>query len=597
MDSRKMVENLIINSGIQYLSIPLDLSENQVRKVKMQFADEELHSEEGSSRYKLKEVFFWSDESIFIEKESINQEAYSRFGKLNEEDINRNYINEVEEDEVYSVSGMEVMDICVGYWIPLPYFRVRQEVEKPFHFGPEHWCRMNLQKQENEKLGTTHVLVLAFDTNAGEEDTGSYERPTLRDSQGGGNNRFKCVINKKHAPAYFTSETLWDWMYNVFEVDHDRSRRNKHKLKHVAIYYTLLKLLDECDAFPEIGLIDGKKDENPIEVGLTIDIGNSRTCGLLCEKSHPYGMNKFDFTSARKLQIRNLSTPHKVYEDPFEMQVAFAEEKFGNSAADMIDDVFEWPSLVRVGPEAIELTSYFETEDTQASMSSPKRYLWDKEAVRIPWIKVDSGIRLGFHEKLHIERNAIYGIALYVDNKGKLIREGAAEMGATESNYSRSSIMKFAIYEILLHAITQINSPEFRRDQGKSRYRRVLKDVVITCPTAMTVQEQYILRKSINDAVKLIYRTMQDKIDFCDLEIEVHPALPSLDIQEQNENPWKMDEGTCSQLAFLYGELVHKYAGNEKIFFDIYGKYRGGEDTKSVNIASIDIGEIGRAHV
>src|SRR5690606_18510639 len=148
-------------------------------------------------------------------------------------------------------------------------------------------------------------------------------------------------------------------------------------------------LLNSIDAFPEIGLLTGQSEERPIEVGLTLDIGNSRTCGLLVEKSRPFESQPFDFTSARKLQIRNLSAPNKVYDEPFEMQVAFAQEKFGNSASDLYDNVFSWPSLVRVGTEAVELTSFFESEDSQATISSPKRYLWDKKPVKIPWIKVD----------------------------------------------------------------------------------------------------------------------------------------------------------------------------------------------------------------
>ena len=585
-----MTTDIIINSGIQFISIPVNLTDEVVNKVKLRFSEEIVEQKDEGDVYSLKEVYYWDDEEMFIDKNSINQEAYSKYGVLEPKDINREYIIEIEEDETYSVSGKEALEICEGHWIPVPYFRIRQSVDRPFHHGPEDWCRMNLQPQINDELGTTHVLVLAFDTSSEKEEGNTYNKPKLRDATDNGSERFKCVKEKRHAPKYFTSENLWNWMFNIFWVDEQRANRDRHRLKHVAVYHTILELLDNCDIFPEIGLLSGEKDEKPIEVGLTIDIGNSRTCGLLSEKSRPFESQPFDFTSARKLRIRNLSEPHKFYDEPFEMQVAFSEEKFGNSEADLIDDVFEWPSLVRVGPEAIELTSFFESEDSQATLSSPKRYLWDDKNVKIPWIKVDAGGRLGFHNNVNIREKALYGIAKYVNDKGKKIRNFHNEMGAQDSRYSRSSIMMFSIYEILMHAIIQINDPEFRRDQGNSTYRRVLKDIVVTCPTAMTTQEQYALRKSVKEAAELIYETMDGKIDFCHVEIEIHPAIPSLEINEQDSNPWKLDEAMCSQLAYLYGELIHKYGANEKIFFNLHGKYRNDEKTKSVNIASIDIG-------
>lgn len=578
--------DLIINSGIQFISIPVNLNEDLTNKLKARFTDEE--SEKG---YSLKDVMYWAEEDRLIDIDSINKEAYNTYGELDTEKINSSYVLDVDEESTYSISGKEALEVFEGHWVPLPYFRVRKDFEKPFHYGPENWCRINIQKEYKPELNTTHVIVLAFDTSADEDDdTSEYYKPKLRDASDNGNERFKCVIRKQHAPKFFTSDVLWSWLYDIFNSNVERSNKNKNILRHVAAYSTLLELLENNDVFPEIGLLTGQKDEKPIEVGLTIDIGNSRTCGLLCEKTRPFEAQPFDFTSARKLQIRNLGKPHKVYDNPFEMQVAFSQEKFGNSNADMIEGVFNWPSLVRIGPEAIELTSYFESEDSQASISSPKRYLWDNKQVKIPWIKVDSNYRLGYHKDVKIKEKALYGIASNITNNGRIIKDPFSEFGANDSRYSRSSIMMFSFYEILLHAINQVNSPEFRRDQGNSTYRRVLKDIVITCPTAMTVQEQYVLRKSAKDAIELLYKTMEGKIDFCGIQIEVLPALPSREIDEQDDNPWKMDEAMCSQLAFLYGELIHKYAAKEKIFFNLHGKYRNGEKNKSLNIASIDIG-------
>lgn len=583
-----MIKELIINSGIQFISIPINLNDEICNRLKLRFTEEKVGEFSDSETYSLKEIYHWKEEDIFIEKDSINSEAYSMWGELSPQSINRNYINEVDEEDIFVVSGKEALKVCEKHWIPIPYFRLRQDVDMPYHHGPENWCRMNIQQEANEEIGTTHVLVLAFDTSCEDDESDEYNKVKPRDASGSGNERFKCVIEKKHAPKFFTSENLWDWMWNIYWADSTNAERHSQKLRHVAIFYTILDLLNSIDAFPEIGLLTGEENEKPIEVGLTLDIGNSRTCGLLVEKSKPFESQPFDFTSARRLQVRNFSMPHKYCDEPFEMQIAFAHEKFGNSTADMYDNVFDWPSLVRVGPEAVELTSFFESEDSQATLSSPKRYLWDRKKVKIPWIKVDVESRMGFHNGVLKKEKALFGIGSFITDSGKLEREGG--FGAQDSRYSRSSIMLFSIYEILLHAINQINHPDFRRDQGNSTYRRVLKDIVVTCPTAMTVQEQYILRKSVKDAALLVESTMKGKVDFCGLNIEVYPVIPSLEIEEQDENPWKIDEAMSSQLAYLYGELTYKYSSKEKIFFDLHGKFRGNSEKKSLNIASIDIG-------
>lgn len=583
-----MVTDLIINSGIQYISIPINLNDDIISKIKLNFSEELVSQTQQGDKYKLIEAYYWQEEELFIDKNNINIEAFTRYGSLNPKDIKRNYVTEINEEEIYSVSAKEALKVCENHWIPIPYFRIRQDVEFPFHHGPENWCRMNIQPCSEEEKNTTHVIVLAFDTHSKEDDE-SYTHPRLNDANDNGSERFKCVTEKKHAPRFYTSESLWDWMFNLYWLDEKNASRYDHNLRHVAMYHTIIELLESCKAFPEVGLLKG---DNVIEVGLTLDIGNSRTCGLICEKSRPFDSLPFDFTSARKLEIRNLSEPHIVYKDPFEMQVTFSEEKFGNSITESINDVFQWPSLVRIGQEAVNLASIFESEDFQAAISSPKRYLWDKKAVRVPWIKVDKDSRLGYHDKVHIRKNALYGISEFVTSEGKFIKENQNEslLGATESRYSRSSIMLFSLYEIILHALSQINDHEFRRDLGNSTYRRVLKDIVITCPTAMTVQEQYALRKAASDAVELIYRSMDGIIDFKGIKIDILPAIPNLDIDKQDDNPWKFDEATCSQLAFVYGEIIHKYKSKQKLFFDLHGKYRDKKEFKSLNIASIDIG-------
>ena len=88
--------------------------------------------------------------------------------------------------------------------------------------------------------------------------------------------------------------------------------------------------------------------------------------------------------SARRLQIRNLQKPSLLDDQPFEMQLAFKEELFELEEKGF----FKWPSLVRLGKEAVELTAENSSDSSLSSMSSPKRYLWDKSGSKLPWMKI-----------------------------------------------------------------------------------------------------------------------------------------------------------------------------------------------------------------
>lgn len=584
-----MNHDLIINTGIQFINIPLLIEEDTKRSVQVSFSERIIEESVDGDIYELVLPYFWEEEELYIDGASINPEAYTLYGELESSRIRRDYIAVIEEEDVYKVRGAEALEVCTGHWIPLPYFRIRSDVHHPFHHGPEDWCRAVIHESSNPDKTHTHILTLAFDTGIEENsDFSGYSRPRESDADDNGKESFKCVTNKQHAPKFFTNPSLNEWMFNLFWLPNRKRVNQNNRLRHLAIYHVFLDLIHQLDGFPTISLYSG---QNSIEVCLALDIGNSRTCGLVCEKNRPLDSGPLDFTtSVRKMQLRNLSKPHQITDEPFEMQVAFAEEKFGNPATDQLDGVFQWPSLVRLGAEAIDLTSIFESPESQATMSSPKRYLWDTQSVRTPWIKVDRDGRMGFHQQIEIRKNALFGIAEYLTSDGKVLtdRNRMTLMGATESRYSRSSVMTFAIYEILLQVLSQINNPEFRKNMGQSNCRRVLKEIILTCPTALTTQEQNILQNAAREAVYLLGKThtlLQHRYP-----IQVIPASSFKRDESEQNIPWRYDEATCSQLTYVYSELAQKFRGKYALFFQAHGKIRDMESSPSVNIASIDIG-------
>ena len=581
--------DLIANSSIQFHTIHLNLEDGNVGGHRMDFAEQAVRDDDGTERRQLLFPFYWEDHDLYIDKESINVEAYNTFGRLVPERIRKEYVTEIDIDEVYKCGGDEALRMFTGHWVPLPYLRRKDSQKAKFHPGPQAWCRMMLTV--SDKPGCTHAITLAFDTKtiAPSEANAAYWQPLDSDATPQGTETFQLVTEERHAPHFFTSKWVNDWMFNLYEL-FDFSVANDRPLRHLAMYHVILNMLERAEGFPEVSLLSGVEGYD-IDVGLVLDIGNSRTCGLMVETSSLENQ-AIDLTNARILEIRDLTRPDAICDDPFEMQVAFAQERFGNKAMDFLPvKAFDWPSLVRVGPEAIRLTSQFESEDAPATMSSPKRYLWDRDPVRIPWVKVDRDSQMGYDHQGHGRKQAVFGASSLLTDDGKVIRDRDKDkfFPATESRYSRGSLMTFALFEIVLQALSQINSVHFRKGLGNSTYRRVLKDVIVTCPTAMPIQEQFHLRKALEDAMFMVEQTVGDQVIRPDLRVV--PPVP--DLRSDEDRPWSYDEATCSQLTYLYGELAHKFNGAHHLFFQVNGKKRSGDRFKghpSMTIASVDIG-------
>ena len=139
-----------------------------------------------------------------------------------------------------------------------------------------------------------------------------------------------------------------------------------------------LRLLD--GAAPEVTL-HASADAEAVPVDLVLDIGNSRTCGVLFERG--------DFTRVMMLELRDLTQPWLTYRKSFDMRCVFRKADFGNDIVVGGHRLFEWRSLMRVGDEARSLVYRSLEEGGMAqrttNYSSPKRYLWDNKPFDGKW--------------------------------------------------------------------------------------------------------------------------------------------------------------------------------------------------------------------
>lgn len=479
-------------------------------------------------------------------------------------------------------------ELLLGHWLPMPMFEVSHGITTDV---PYAWCRVKIDRIGENEDGTSHYrFVWAFDTRS-TDDAMAIFRPTFP-IEGIDKIEFE-LCNRVSSMMPFMSPngdfTVFShYIAQLLGLDPNAGSA----YKYIGFYIYLINFIRLSGASPEVTL-HRCPEKRVIPVDMVLDIGNSRTCGLLFENG--------DFTKAAMLSLRDMSNPSVVYDHPFDMRLVFRQADFANDIVIEDEDMFRYISPVRVGDEARRLVyRSAETDglwESTTNYSSPKRYLWDEKLFKQKWefLTTES-------DPLYIrtsENVYVPGLSDLFDARGELIRDPFSVLESTDghTHYSRSSLMTFVLIEILQQAMMQINSPEFLRRHGQINCRRRLRSVILTCPTAMPGKEQIKLRQCAMDALEAL-SLVDCRIDLSN--VGVFPSVEKLattptDSIDGEKATWTFDEATCCQLVYLYAEIAERYSGNIKEFFDLKGHVRPelqaeGYDGKALTVASVDIG-------
>lgn len=640
---------LIANSGVQFYTTKINLGDNnpafQTRLVMYEKKDEKMALDpdtnklKGTGRYDITLDFAYrykadkNSQPIYIEYEPLmGTEAYDSIAdKVIDDKIRPDQIIVVSPNTIVTSNIADSLDVMEDLWLPIPYYKKQKNNRKGTSVvtGPETWARMFLTRIPREEIGNnkenyTHYLTLAFDTNIGndallvKDPVNSSKNIYLSPLQSDVDNRETFVIpNEKVALSFCNRKWVEDWIKTDWNKKQNRNinnrQTNKWTFPFAVDYINLFKLLRETAqddnlfqhvVFPEIKLCNNSEDTPVVEIDLVLDIGNSRTCGLLVPTIYKNQANGgFGFENIAPLAIRDLTYPNRLYTEPFEMSVTFGRTGFGRDTSyfDVFMNetggvkVFDWPSLVRVGAEATRLAVTSAEKSAYSTMSSPKRYLWDTNIKKESWTFVNSNL------PTTETTAALYGIASQFTEEGELVREKKVQQiknanlrnidtktlppvfSTTSALFPRSSMMTFVLAEIFLHAINYINSHEYRNKTGhitNIETPRKLKRIVITCPTAMLPTEAIKLRKHAESAIKALSFYFGNK-NFIDINLSdgviPYPLKLENNIKGEEDGDskhWNFDEATCSQLVFLYGSIHNHYQGNPNTFFDTVGKPR-----------------------
>lgn len=475
----------------------------------------------------------------------------------------------------------------IGKWLPMPMFE--KDIDGITTYGPIGWCRVKIidEGEGSKKDLRRYRFVWAFDTKT-TDDPLTFLRPNFIDGNGESKQFRLCNSVQQLLPFMSTSDdfsAFSDYIRSLFGLD---PRNLSHK--YIAYYIYFINYIRLCCFAPEVTLYYSEDPEKYIDVDLVLDIGNSKTCGSLFER----GM----FKASDLLELHDMTEPWRSYSKSFDMRLVFRLADFGNEI--LLDEkMFSWPSFVRVGDEARNLVYNAREDNGEAgnttNYSSPKRYLWDEKPFNGQW----EFLRL-INDPQTVQRTKniyIPQLSDWFDSKGNYYPEGAfvpMDDMLNTSKYSRSSLMTFVLIEIFQQAMSQINSMKYRDIRGDINRKRVLRHIILTCPTAMPNAEQLKLRKCAEDAYDAITRCIP-----VGRRAIIVPSTESLAVADSDNGnvrrEWSYDEASCCQLVYLYAEVAQRYSGEIRRFIDFKGHVRP-EDAEndnpvhSLTVCSIDIG-------
>ncbi len=536
-----------------------------------------------------------------------------------------------------------------GVWFPLPYFSESGT-------GPSNWARARVVKIplneeqtenamfENEDRCRYHV-TLAFDTELQNIRESEYYAPTPQDVS----NKTRFSLNWQTggtaALRKDRSGQSWveEWARSVFlDLARDRFSELKRakddkflKLienrEHEAHYLNMLAFLGGMVEPNRISFIANRDDgiSGHVDVDLILDIGNSRSCGVLYEEVRDGSTE--DFTKIAELSIRDLNAPETVYTEPFPSRIEFQVANFdfdGHSARSGRPDAFIWPSFGRTGNEATILSGNREGGEGRTGLNSPKRYLWKSEAdsnepewyfnpfrYQIPFFDAEEEREALKVKYTQLDDKAYRAYARpvsdYVNSSGMAVFVNPEENDQNMlSKFSYRSTMTFMLQEIFLHALVQINSVYYRQKKENSVIPRRLKSIVLTTPPSMSDLEKESFRACVYEALGILWKCMHyDKEKVTEFDFLMDPKDPECQGRMVYAVPsvvMDLDEAQAGQYVYLYNEIVLNYGGDARHFIeelrrtDADGRfaeelcYRGrnsaSEDMISARIASIDIG-------
>ena len=502
-------------------------------------------------------------------------------------------------DYDYELDARKMLDLWGDVWLPLPFLRLRDQQwpdgGERFECGPGNWARVRLTRQDEENVR----VVLAFDMGVEEPPVGNEAYHALSPHDVSAHAAFRLAAHVRDNAWFVNSGWVDEWLFEIWESRQKRRHQEEDPdapaLMHVAAYLTLLDALRLGIDDITVQVINPERD-NPVDVDLVLDIGNARTTGILVETlpQRPTNLN-----DSYLLQLRDMGRPENVCAEPFETRVEFSEVSFGSDVLSRRSGrrtpAFAWPSAVRIGPEAARLSTQSVSAEGTTGLSSPKRYLWDERPWKQTWrYNTGGGPEPMATRGLLPRRVNSQGTPLACMNDSLFTRHPILRLQdgdvAFEALFTRSSLMMFMMVEMLLQALMTINSPGQRCRRELPNVPRRLRRVIFTVPSGMPIAEQRIYRRWVIWSIQALWEALGWQDLYRDpRKRTTEGARTDYRTSPQVRCDW--DEATCTQLVYVYNELIRKFQGDAHHFFALQGRQREGYGPRPcLRVAALDIG-------
>lgn len=537
-------------------------------------------------------------------------------------------------NRTYEISQVRAMEPFVDRWVPIPYIVHPQHdlnesrTDPKFRNGPTNWARVKLVQVTGGAPGSrrNYKAVFAFDTAVETDLSGTPEVFTTPRSEHVGPgweysfvSRFDLLLWFLHKPTtvgddgavHNWGQWVRDWVDRCLR-DFMLARRGGRpargedetgQFEAVSRYLAFLEVLRAAACPPKLRFIKEDNTARPVDVELVLDVGNSRTHGILIERLP--NQDTIDLATSYTLAIRDLQQPELLHDGAFESDIELFEARFGDEDLSRLSGrprAFFWPTPVRVGPEAGRIRELQEGNEVYSGLSSPKRYLWDVrprvQEWRFPAAQYVADDPPTVARLLANRVNARGDVLKHLAANRKLyerVQGRIDESRASLMTYSRSSFYTFMIAEIVWQALVQINCPDRRERRQQGALPRRLSRLILTLPSATPIREQLLMKMRSEAAIELLWDQMG-------WHAKGREGGPDLVMRPKVHVAW--DEASCVQTVWLYGEIARKFGGRMDGFFDLVGRPRdlpSGESTatarrpsdpprRSLRLASVDIG-------
>ena len=517
-------------------------------------------------------------------------------------------------NETLSFTGLEALEPYLDRWMPVPFLRYLGRAEtgaSRYDQGPTNWARVFIAKPAEGLRGADQLkAVFAFDTRLdtrSRADQHAYLAPNADDAL------FASTFMLADAPetlADFLSQPWIDaWLRETGQppandpgfagLDESGFVRQPDPgpvfaLAHVARYLTFLKILKRTSTPPQIRFVDSISKTLPIVTAgldLVIDFGAAETTALLINRKQELSADIADAARhAIPLRLRDLSNPTQIHTGPIPTVVEFDHQTFGNAALSRRSgrpDAFAWTSLVRIGVEAQRLALRVNATDGITGLSDIGSGLDQTQASDGVWRFSTPDTTLSKAGPM------VTGETLrHVSETGDLVaRLDQAQIGAGPSQtampamrprFSGSALVGFFIVELLLHAISEINSAAAGSPLGQSASERndirQIERIIVTSPIAMSPIERRNLIERVRTAIDLVWLSQHWD----------QPGHSSQPIKPELSAGIGPDVGV--QLVYLLDEVRNKFSGTFSELVDCVRRRTGDPDARdNLRISSMDL--------